>query len=60
MSLAWFSASIRATDSPRPRSGYASPRMLADIGLLRGASEKIIDTLDALFSGPTPWMPDFF
>jgi predicted acetyltransferase len=41
-------------------SGYASPRMLADIGLLRGASEKVIDTLDALFSGPTPWMPDFF
>jgi predicted acetyltransferase len=41
-------------------AGYMAPRVLTDIGLLRGASERDLDTLDALFAAPTPWMPDFF
>jgi predicted acetyltransferase len=40
-------------------SGYASAGTLARAGMLRG-SDRECATLDALFSGPTPWLPDFF
>jgi len=41
-------------------AGYSSARTLAESGLVHGASERELVALDALFSGPTPWMPDFF
>jgi predicted acetyltransferase len=41
-------------------SGYSSPRTLAAAGLLYGAGDDELTDLTTLFSGPTPWMPDFF
>ena len=41
-------------------SGYASARTLARAGLLTGAGDRELAALDAAFSGPTPWLPDFF
>ena len=41
-------------------SGYSSARTLAATGLLHGAGDREIAALDLLFSGPTPWMADFF
>jgi predicted acetyltransferase len=41
-------------------TGYAPARTLATAGLLRGASDRDVATLDAAFAGPTPWMADFF
>ena len=40
-------------------SGYASAETLARAGMLRG-SDRDRAALDAVFSGPTPWLPDFF
>jgi predicted acetyltransferase len=41
-------------------TGYAAARTLAAAGLLRGATERDLDALHAVFAGPTPWMPDFY
>jgi predicted acetyltransferase len=41
-------------------AGYASAGALAAAGLLRGAEPADIAALEAVFAGPTPWMPDFF
>jgi predicted acetyltransferase len=41
-------------------SGYASARTLARAGMLSGANDRDLGTLDAIFSGPTPWLTDFF
>src|SRR5205823_8026717 len=40
-------------------SGYASARTLARAGILRG-DDRQLSALDAVFSGPTPWLSDFF
>lgn len=41
-------------------AGYAPAGVLARSGLLRADGAADLDALDAAFSGPTPWMPDFF
>lgn len=41
-------------------TGWSSPRQLATVGLLDGATEPDLDALAAAFAGPTPWCPDFF
>lgn len=41
-------------------SGYASTRMLADAGTLRGGTSSELDALSAAFVGPTPWSIDFY
>ena len=41
-------------------SGYAAAGTLAATGMLHGATEADVAALDAAFSGPTPWMSDFF
>ncbi|MDQ1395157.1 MAG: hypothetical protein QOG64_416 [Acidimicrobiaceae bacterium] len=41
-------------------AGYSSARTLVRAGLLYGASEDEVADLTTLFSGQTPWMPDFF
>ena len=40
-------------------SGYASSRTLARAGILT-AGDRDLGALDAVFSGPTPWLSDFF
>lgn len=40
-------------------SGYASARTLARAGMLKG-DDRHLGALDAAFSGPTPWLCDFF
>lgn len=42
------------------QSGWSSARDLVRTGRLSGASESDISALDAVFSGPSPWMPDLF
>ncbi|MDQ4130624.1 MAG: sterol carrier protein domain-containing protein, partial [Actinomycetota bacterium] len=41
-------------------SGYATPRLLARVGLVAAASDSDLVALAAAFSGPPPWMADFF
>lgn len=41
-------------------SGYLPATELAHIGRLRGANAEDLAALDAVFSGPTPWMRDYF
>lgn len=41
-------------------TGWASPRRLARLGLLRGASEADLAALTKIFLGPTPWCQNFF
>jgi predicted acetyltransferase len=40
-------------------SGFVSPEDLVLVGAL-DRSEPNLEALSAMFSGPTPWMPDFF
>jgi predicted acetyltransferase len=40
-------------------TGFLSATALAGMGLLEGPAEEIRQA-DALFAGPTPWMPDMF
>lgn len=41
-------------------TGYASPQLLARLGLVDAASESDLAALSAVFSGPPPWMAEFF
>jgi predicted acetyltransferase len=41
-------------------TGWASPRRLARLGLLTGASEADLSALTRIFLGPAPWCQNFF
>ena len=41
-------------------TGYATTAMLTTAGLLRTSERGAARVLDAAFSGPAPWMPDFY
>jgi predicted acetyltransferase len=41
-------------------TGWASPWELVRLGRIGGATEGDLDALSAAFSGPRPWLPDFF
>lgn len=41
-------------------TGWASPRHLARLGVLRGATDADVAALERAFAGPSPWCRDFF
>ncbi|HKJ55488.1 MAG TPA: GNAT family N-acetyltransferase [Nitriliruptoraceae bacterium] len=41
-------------------TGFAAPRMLARAGRLTGCDDETLDDLTAVFSGPAPFMRDYF
>lgn len=41
-------------------TGWASPRHLARLGLLQGATDADLAALEHAFAGPAPWCRDFF